>query len=205
MFNGFSIAFSFLIESSKRTVEISKMSCKFVNKVKTFFLSQVKENQLFAVDKKLMKFIGIWPTEKTNWRIFALIIFVILVNVLPLLNSLKIAIENKDVQKIGLTVPENINNCFILFGVLVFLKKRKTLQKFVAELETEWNQNDDEEEWKSIKEKSTKTANTISFLATSAIHFIGIFYSVIPNLTSLFKRFILNDETAEVQMFQNVE
>lgn len=175
----------------------------FFSSLKRFWALKVQRNYLFANNREFMQLLGLWPIDDYNfrWRVWIVLFFIIFVNLIPSINYLRVAILAKDSRKIGLCVPEIINNAFIAFAILSFVKNRGLLKETICEFEVAWTESFDKR-WNEIRSKAIKITNKISLISITFIHFVGIIYCLIPNAIFLTKRFIFGSKEEEFIAFQ---
>lgn len=165
-----------------------------------FLESIVNKNEIYSIDKVVMKMFGIWPeADKNRWvKVFFVTLVLLLVNVIPTFYTLIVAIQTKNAKCIGLVVPEIITNITVMLGVFNFCFKRELLKNLINEIDQDWKKKD----FIVSRTQSSKIANITSLASHVGLHVAGIMYCSIPNFVFMTKRFGFNNFEEEFFGYQ---
>jgi hypothetical protein len=78
-----------------------------------------------------------------------------------------------------------------------FLIFFKVIRRFQEIFDLEWNRHDELEEWRNLRDKTTKMCNRISFINHVNMHIAGLMYFTIPTLIFISKYYLGLDKNTE--------
>lgn len=165
----------------------------------------ITSDELFAVDKKLMKKFGFWASDKRfNWKLFSILLYLIIFDFLPKLNFFKKAIANKEYRSITLNVPELLSTTLTFLIIQNFLFFEIKIKELIQSLETQWKKSllIKNSEWMIIQSKTAKSSNKLSFIFKLMIYSGTFFYCVVPFCIFFYKFYLLGlkDEKFQIIM-----
>ena len=135
----------------------------------------------------IMKKFGYWPGNSLCIWKMCLITINICYTLLPGINYLINTIRRKDSKAFAFVVPEvllEIQQTLSFFTFLIFFKD---IRRFQEIFDFEWNRHDALDEWRLLRDKTTKFSNRISFCYHVNMHVAGLFYFLIPTLVFVVK------------------
>lgn len=94
------------------------------------------KNQLFAVDIKILHFIGFWPEQMVNFRSIILFISSCLLEVFP---EIFFIIKNRsNIQKVFMCLHELISFMVYVTKVMILFLTRKKITSLIHLIKLEW-------------------------------------------------------------------
>lgn len=146
---------------------------------------QINSPELFAIDCKLMKTFGYWPSDNLyNWKMVSIYLFMIVFDLIPKLNYLRSSIINREVRSIALSVPECLTNITTILIIPNFVYHGKVLKHLIEKLEIGWKKSFSHEnpEWQKIRTNTTKASNKITLMFRLSIFISAVLYNFGPFL-----------------------
>lgn len=93
---------------------------------------QISSPELFAIDCKLLKTFGYWPSDNLyDWKMVSIYLFMIVFDLILKLNYLRISTMNCELRAIALSVPECLTNITTIFTISNFVYQGKVLKHLI--------------------------------------------------------------------------
>ncbi len=107
-----------------------------LSKLALNYQQYLETEDIFSLERRIMKFFGLWPTQKTfNWQFSLYFLIFILLDVLPKLSFLHTTFVDQNFRALTFSVPENLAAITSIFVFLSLALRRSYIQVIVGLLE----------------------------------------------------------------------
>lgn len=116
-------------------------------------------------------------------------LFMIVFDLIPKLNYLRISIMNREVRAIALSVPECLTNITTILTISNFVYHGKVFKHLIEKLEIGWEKSFPYENSEWQKTRTTKASNKITLMFRFSVYMSAVLYCFGPFLVSFFNTF----------------
>ena len=171
---------------------------KLFNKLLKTLKDIYNDRNLFLIEKKVLKFVGFWPSEINIWRIIFFTLLDFCFTTVPISKLFIQCLVTNDYKCSALATPEFLMSVIHTFALIIFSLEVKVIKHFLEKLENEWF-NDESADWEIIRNKCMLFGNRASLLNNLVLQFAGIFYYMVPQIVFVFNSYIFNDSSKLVE------
>lgn len=183
---------------------MGKICRRVSNWIHKKYQNHLKNEDIFGIERKILKFFGYWPEMPIfNWRILLWISTYTFLKFIPKIIYLRGTFARRNYQQMTLCIEELLVSLSVLLVIINLKLRRSDLASLVNLLEMEWKHNG--KKIQLIRTETFKRFLKMKIFLSSLLSITVVLSVVIPLLTFVLKYHVLGREVGQKFMVSMVE